>query len=363
MVAVRPRHQFQLREQHRLPAQPRQRHRHLRRHRHHGAQQPGLRHQRPGQRHRHLQPEVPGPVLAAVRHHHGRRQHAGAHRRAQPQLEPPDGRAARRLVRQRHQRHREHHQHHDHRQPVQRLRVRLRRRAGLPGAQCQRDRRDGAEHRHGRGPGGGAGGGHVQERHRDRRRRGRGVQLPVPGELRFLHPHRRRRQLRLVQHLVGLLHLAAARPGQSRARSQPQSRQGPSGDGDRLPGRLHARQGGGRRRQLVLGVGEQRLPAVPDGRPRFVVRGAPAGAEAAAVLGVGCPHPDRHRARQHRRFELLHRGRLPGLPFRSGHRQHRHGVPAERHEPAVPAAVGQRQHGLASRAVQRGGGLPHLLTP
>ena len=45
---------------------------------------------------------------------------------------------------------------------------------------------------------------------------------------------------------VVILDLAAARSGQPRPRSEPQSRQGPPGHRDRLAGRLHAGQGGRR---------------------------------------------------------------------------------------------------------------------
>lgn len=104
------------------------------------------------------------------------------------------------------------------------------------------------------------------------------LQLPLPGELRHLRPHRRRRQLRLEHHLVGLLDLAAARTGQPGPRSEPQPRQGPPGHRHRLPGRLHARQGGRRRREQLLGVRQQRVPAVLDRGPRLGGDGPPPGA-------------------------------------------------------------------------------------
>jgi len=227
----------------------------------------------------------------------------------EPQLEPSHGRVAGRLLRQRRQRHREHHQHHHHRQPLQRLRVRVGRRTGPPGQERHRGRRDRAQHRDRGRPGRGPGRGHLPPRHGDGRRRHRRLQLPLPGEFRHLHPHRRRRQLRLEQHLVGLLQLAAARRREPGPRPGPQPRQGPPGHGHRLPGRLHARQGRRRRREQLLGVHRQRLPAVLDGRPRCLLRGPAPGAEAAAVDGVGPAHADHHRARQHRRDRVLDRRR------------------------------------------------------
>jgi hypothetical protein len=223
--------------------------------------------------------------------------------------------------------------------------------AGPPGPERHRGRRDRPQHRYGRHAGGGPGCRDVPQRHGDRCRRGRRLQLPLPGRLRHLRPDRRRRQLRLEQHLVGLLDLAAAGAGQPGPGPEPQPRQGPSGHRHRLPGRLHARQGGRRGHEHLLGVHQQRAPAVLDGGPRIGRAGAQAGAEAASAERLAGPHPDRLRAGQHRRHQLQHRRRRPGIPLRPGDRQHGHRHPAG-HQPAVPAAVGERQHRLARRAVQ-----------
>ncbi len=129
-----------------------------------------------------------------------------------------------------------------------------------------------------------------------------------------------------------------------------------------LAGRLHARQGGRRRRELLLGVHQQRLPAGADGRPRLQPGSAQAGVEAAAVVRVGRPHADAVRAGQHRRIGLLDRRRLHRLPLRPGIREHRHRRSAQRHEPALRAAERHRQHRLARCPVERGGGVPHFVS-
>ncbi|MGX1366097.1 hypothetical protein RKD19_001456 [Streptomyces canus] len=193
---------------------------------------------------------------------------------------------------------------------------------------------------------------HRPQRHGHLGGRRRRLQLPLPGELRHLHPRRRRRQLRLEQHLVGLLDVAPAGSGQPRPRPEPQPRQGPPGHRDRLPGRLHPGQGGRRRREQLLGVRQQRLPAVLDGGPGCGRTRAQTGPEAAPAERLAGPHPDRHRAGQHRRQRLQHRRGRTGLPLRSGERQHGHRLPAQRHQPAVSAPVGERQHRLAGGAVQ-----------
>ena len=67
--------------------------------------------------------------------------------------------------------------------------------------------------------------------------------------------------------------------------------------------------------QQLLGVGQQRLPAVAAGRPRLGPAGRLDHAEAAAVDGLGHPYPDPVRRGQHRRLDLDDRCRpRPGGP-------------------------------------------------
>ena len=97
----------------------------------------------------------------------------------------------------------------------------------------------------------------------------------------------------------------------------------------------------------LLGVEQQRVPAVAAGRPGLIGQHQPDRADPADGQ-LGRPHRDAVGAGQPGQHQLRHDRQLGGLQLRR-HHQHRHHQPRPDHHP-VPAAELHRQHRLARRA-------------